>query len=74
MKPTQSAYKPKLRAVDASLTLLDTMTWHLDSPHTFVMILFIDFSSAFNTVNINTNMNHLQSVQAGTKLVLGLFN
>ena len=35
---------------DATLTLLDTVSKHLDSTGNFVWILFMDLSSAFNTI------------------------
>ena len=55
-------YKPRRGVEDASLALLDNVTRHLDSQHSFVRILFMDFSSAFNTENINTLLLRLQQL------------
>lgn len=70
LDPFQFAYKPKRGVEDASVTLLDTMARHLDSPNSYVRILFMDFSSAFNTVNTNTLLHRLQGLQVNTTLVL----
>jgi hypothetical protein len=61
LDPLQFAYKPRRCVEDASLAL-DTVTRHLDSQHSFVRILFMDFSSAFNTENINTLLLRLQQL------------
>ena len=70
LDPLQFAYKPRRGVEDASLALLDNVTRHLDSQHSFVRILFMDLSSAFNTVNINTLLHHLQQLQVNPKLML----
>ena len=70
LDPLQFAYKSKRGVEDASLTLLDTVTRHLDSPNSFVRILFMDFSSAFNTVNINTLLHRLQQLHVNPTLTL----
>ena len=50
--PTQFAYKPQRSTEDALISLIDTVTAHLDSnAKNTVRALFIDFSSAFNTIN-----------------------
>ena len=47
----QFAYKPQRGTSDATLTLIDRITQHLDSsPNSYARILFIDFTSAFNTM------------------------
>jgi hypothetical protein len=47
----QFAYKQKSGVEDAVLTLLNCVHKHLDQPHSAVRTLFIDFSSAFNTIS-----------------------
>lgn len=47
---------------DASLMLLDAVTKQLDSKHPHTRILFIDFSSAFTTVN-NVFLHRLSDLQ-----------
>jgi hypothetical protein len=48
--PFQFAYKQNRCTDDATLTLLHHAYTHLEKPGSFVRILFIDFSSAFNTI------------------------
>ena len=50
MNPLQIAYRAGGGVEDATLTLLDTVSKHLDSTGNFVRILFMDFSSASNTI------------------------
>ena len=46
----QFAYKSHRGVDDAILTLLHKAFLHLDKPGSFSRVLFIDFSSAFNTI------------------------
>ncbi len=46
----QFAYKSNRGTDDAVLTLLNTVTKHLTNPKGYARILFIDFSSAFNSM------------------------
>lgn len=55
LDPLQFAYKVKWGVDDADLTLLDTVARHLDSLSSYVRILFMDFSSAFNIENKQTS-------------------
>ncbi|XP_063066724.1 uncharacterized protein LOC134458362 [Engraulis encrasicolus] len=48
---------------NARLSLLDTIARNLDSIHPHTMILFMNFSSAFNTVHIDTLLQQLSSLQ-----------
>ena len=66
----QFAYKAKRGVEDACLTLLDTVCRQLDSPHSHTQILFMDFSSAFNTVNPATLCNRLLDLQVHPSLIL----
>ena len=70
LDPLQFAYRARRGVEDASFTLLHTVAKHLDSPNSYVRILFMDFSSAFNTVHIHTLLSRLQGLQASTSLVL----
>jgi hypothetical protein len=49
--PWQFAYKDGVGVDDAQLTLTHTIQNHLDKPSTYVRTLYIDFSSAFNTIS-----------------------
>ena len=48
--PLQIAYKTKRGVEDAVLLFANNALKHMENPKTFVRILFIDFSSAFNTI------------------------
>lgn len=73
LDPLQFAYRARRSVEDASLTLLDTVTKHLDSAHPHTRILLMDFS-AFNTVNMNTLLHHLLDLQVHPTLVLWIKN
>ena len=49
--PFQFAYRSKRSVEDAIILLLNNAYTHLDKPRSFCRILFLDFSSAFNTIN-----------------------
>ena len=55
---------------DATLTLLDTVSKHLYSTGNFVRILFMDFSSAFNTIQPHLLIQRLLDLQVNLTLVL----
>jgi len=46
----QFAYQKKRSVEDATLTLTNLIYKHLERPNTYARTLFIDFSSAFNTI------------------------
>uniref|UniRef100_A0A8C7T6I6 Reverse transcriptase domain-containing protein n=1 Tax=Oncorhynchus mykiss TaxID=8022 RepID=A0A8C7T6I6_ONCMY len=48
--PLQFAYRPKKSTDDAITITLHTALSHLDKRNTYVRMLFIDYSSAFNTI------------------------
>ena len=50
LDPLQFAYRAGRGVEDAALTLLHFLHQHLDRPRTHARLLFIDFSSAFNTI------------------------
>ena len=50
LDPLQFAYKEHRGVEDATLTLLHCVTQHLETKMGYVRILFVDFSSAFNTM------------------------
>ena len=67
--PTPVCHKAKRGVEDACLTLLDTVTKNMDHTHSCSRILFMDFSSAFNTVNTNTLSDCLTELQVNPVLV-----
>ena len=50
LDPYQFAYKSKRGVEDAILLFTNNVYSHLDVPKSYVRTLFIDFSSAFNTI------------------------
>ena len=50
LDPLQFAYRVNRSVEDASLMLLNLLTKHLEGKNTHARLLFIDFASAFNTI------------------------
>ena len=70
--PLQFAYKCHRGVDDASLTLLHgapTYT-HLEKPKSFLRLVFIDFSSAFNTVQPHLMGQKLTQMDVNPHLIL----
>ena len=53
LDPLQFAYQSSRGVDDAILTLLHLVYTHLEAPKTHIKIIFLDFSSAFNTTHPN---------------------
>ena len=70
MDSNQFAYKPNRSTDDATLTLLHNTYSHLEKAGSFVRILFIDFSSAFNTIQPHLMAQKLLSYDVSSRLVL----
>ena len=68
--PLQFAYKRDRGTDDATLTLLHHAFTHLDHKGSFVRILFIDFSSAFKTIQPHMLAHKLTQAGVNAKLVL----
>ena len=65
LDPLQFAYRPNRSTDDAITAILHTALTHLDKRNTYVRMLFIDYSSAFNTIVPSTRPS---PVQLGTGL------
>ena len=50
LDPYQFAYRARRGVEDAKLCILNSVYKHLELPKSYVRILFVDFSSAFNTI------------------------
>ena len=50
LDPLQFAYRPNRSTDDAIAITMHTALSHLDKRNTYVRMLFIDYSSAFNTI------------------------
>ena len=70
LDPFQFAYKASRGVEDASLTLLNLITQHLEKAKSDVRILFVDFSSAFNTIEPYVLLKRLIDLHANSNLVL----
>jgi hypothetical protein len=57
----QFAYKKKRGVEDASTLLMHAISEHLEKPGCFAKVLFIDFSSAFNTMRPSILLNKLET-------------
>ncbi len=65
LDPLQFAY----RSVDDAVNMgLHFILQHLDRPGTYVRILFVDFSSAFNTIITDTLQNKLTQLSVPTSV------
>ncbi len=68
LDPLQFAYKAN-RSVDDAVNMgLHFILQHLDRPGTYVRILFVDFSSAFNTIIPDTLQNKLTQLSIPTSV------
>ncbi len=71
--PLQFAYINDQSTVDASLILLHKVQHHLDKTNAPVRVLFMDFTSAFNTVQPNILKERLQDLGVSSWLILWIF-
>ncbi len=68
LDPLQFAYRAN-RSVDDAVNMgLHFILQHLDRPGTYVRILFVDFSSAFNTIIPDTLQNKLTQLSIPTSI------
>ncbi len=68
LDPLQFAYRAN-RSVDDAVNMgLHFILQHLDRPGTYVRILFVDFSSAFNTIITDTLQNKLTQLSVPTSV------
>ena len=75
LDPLQFAYLPNRTTGDAINTLLDFTTSHLDqNPSNYVRSLFLDFSSAFNTMQPHLLINKLAKYGLPPSLQLWILN
>ena len=70
LDPLQFAYKAKRGVEDATLTLTNKALAHLDKPGTFVRVLMMDFSSAFNTLQTHILIKRLLDLDVSPGLIL----
>lgn len=68
--PFQFAYSEDLGVEDAVLTLTHVLHSHLDNAKTYARVLFVDFSSAFNTIQPHILMQKLIDMKMNSNLIL----
>ncbi|KAL0153141.1 hypothetical protein M9458_051562, partial [Cirrhinus mrigala] len=68
LDPLQFAYRANRSVDDAANMGLHYMLQHLDKPGTFARILFVDFSSAFNTMIPDILQNKLSQLSVPTSI------
>ena len=69
LDPLQFAYKTKRGVEDAVLVFANNALKHMENPKTFVRILFIDFSSAFNTIQPHIMVGKLLPLSVNKNLI-----
>ena len=74
LDPPQFAYKRNKGVEDAILLFLHDAYTHLDKVGSFVRILFVDYSSAFNTIQPHLLTEKLFSLNVGPTLILWLID
>lgn len=67
--PLQFAYRNKRSTDDALLYMLHNIYCHLDKPKRYVRVLFIDFSSAFNTIRPHIMMERLGQLGVNPNII-----
>ena len=68
LDPLQFAYRPNRSTGDAISIALHTALSHLDKRNTYVRMLFIDYSSAFNTIVPSKLITKLRILGINTSL------
>ena len=70
----QFAYRAKRSVDDAILVFLDNVYKHIDTPRHFCRVLFIDFSSAFNTMQPHLLLSKLNDMKLNVHLIAWILN
>jgi hypothetical protein len=68
LDPLQFAYRPNRSTDDAISIWLHTALYHLDKRNTYVRMLFIDYSSVFNTIVLSKLLTKLRILGLNTFL------
>ncbi|ONI45660.1 hypothetical protein AN642_00175 [Epulopiscium sp. SCG-B10WGA-EpuloA2] len=72
--PLQFAYKQHRGADDAILTLLHSAYIHLEKPKSLIRVVFVDFSSTFNTVQPQLMGRKLLQMALNPHLILWILS
>ena len=71
--PFQFAYRSGRSVEDAILLLLNNIYEHLEKPKGIVRTLFLDFSSAFNTIKPSILIDRLNELEVNSNIVSWIF-
>ena len=74
LDPYQFAYRSRRGTDDAIACLLHKLFEHMETAGNYARILFIDFSSAFNTIQRHVMIDKLQKLEVPAALVHWVFN
>ena len=74
LDPFQFAYKARRGTEDAVACLLHLLLQHLDSPGNSARILFVDFSSAFNSLQKHVLIQKLHHLNTPPQLIHLIYN
>ena len=66
----QFAYRESRSVEDATLFLINAILSHLDKERTYARAMFIDFSSAFNTIQPHLMLEKLMAKNVNSKLII----
>lgn len=69
LDPMQFAYRPHRGVEDATLYLLHHTYRHLDKTGSWIRMLFLDFSSAFNTIQAHLLLMKLKDMSVNTNII-----
>ncbi len=69
LDPLQFAYRTRRGVEDATITLLHNIYKHLEMADSYVRILFVDFSSAFNTIQPHLLMTKLKNMDVNPNII-----
>ena len=64
----QYAYRPKRSAADAIAAVIHSSNTHLEKKNSYERLLFLDFTSAFNTIKPKTLVNKLSTLRLSPSL------
>ena len=67
--PLRIAYIPKRKVEDATLTMFNLIASHLDNSGSTVHVLFMDFSSAFSTIQTHILIKKLLNLEINLYLI-----
>ena len=72
--PIQFAYRGNRNVEDATLVFLQNVYKHLDTPKNYCRILFVDFSSAYNTIQPHLWIYKLHKLDLNPKVTAWIVN